>query len=36
MVVVLVSDVSAPARHWIVTAYLANRLGEGTIEWQRS
>ncbi len=36
MVVVVVSDAGPPTRHWIVTAYLAKRLAEGTIEWQRS
>jgi len=34
VVVVVVTD--APIRrHWIVTAYLAVRLAEGEVEWQR-
>ena len=35
-VVVVISHVSLVARHWIITAYLANRVAGGTLEWQRS
>lgn len=36
VVVVVVSNVTADGRHWVVTAYLARRLAEGAVEWQRS
>jgi len=36
VVVVVVSQTSPPARHWIVTAYTARRLRRGGIEWHRS
>ncbi len=36
VVVVVVSDVTPGGRHWVVTAYLARRLAEGVVEWQRS
>lgn len=36
VVVVVVSEGGASARHWIVTAYIARSLGEGEVEWQRS
>ena len=36
VVVVVVSSSRASGRHWIVTAYLARRVAEGEIEWQRS
>ena len=35
VVVVVVSHASEPARHWIVTAYMARRLPTGGIEWRR-
>ena len=35
VVVVVVSQVSDPVRHWIVTAYIARRLSRGEIEWRR-
>ena len=35
VVVVVVSQTSPPARHWIVTAYTARRLRRGGIEWRR-
>jgi hypothetical protein len=35
-VVVVVSDSTPSDRHWIVTAYLARKLAEGEVEWQRS
>jgi hypothetical protein len=34
-VVVVVSD-AAPKRHWVVTAYLLTRLGQGGVEWKRN
>ena len=34
LIVAVVSDTS-PSRHWIVTAFVARRLGRGAIEWQR-
>jgi hypothetical protein len=36
VVVVVVNEGGATARHWIVTAYIARSLGEGEVEWQRS
>lgn len=36
VVVVVVSEGGATARHWIITAYIARSLGEGEVEWQRS
>ena len=36
VVVVVVSEGAVGARHWIITAYLARRLGEGDTEWSRS
>jgi hypothetical protein len=36
VVVVVVSDTTPSDRHWIVTAYLARKLAEGEVEWQRS
>lgn len=36
VVVVVVSDVDSINRHWIITAYIARKLAEGAIEWQRS
>jgi hypothetical protein len=36
VVVVVVSEGGATARHWIVTAYIARSLGGGEAEWQRS
>jgi hypothetical protein len=36
VVVVVLSESVPAARHWIVTAYLARRLAEGEVEWQRS
>jgi hypothetical protein len=33
VVVVVVSDIGPPQRHWIVTAYIARKLTEGDIEW---
>lgn len=36
VVVVVVSQTGAPARHWIITAYLTRRLAEGVVEWTRS
>jgi hypothetical protein len=35
-VVVLMSATTPSDRHWIVTAYLARKLVEGGVEWQRS
>jgi len=36
VVVVVVSQASTPVRHWIITAYIARKLAEGEVEWQRS
>jgi hypothetical protein len=35
VVVVVVSELGPSERHWIITAYMARRLAEGEIEWQR-
>ena len=35
VVVVVVSEV-APIRHWVVTAYLVRKLGQGDVEWKRN
>jgi hypothetical protein len=35
-VVVIVSEAEPAERHWVITAYIARRLAEGDIEWQRS
>ena len=36
VVVVVVADVAASRRHWVVTAYMARQLTEGDIEWMKS
>ncbi|HEY5867058.1 MAG TPA: hypothetical protein VI542_16165 [Candidatus Tectomicrobia bacterium] len=36
VVVVVVTDVAASRRHWVVTAYMARKLTEGDIEWTKS
>ena len=36
IVVVVVSDVTAQSRHWIITAYIARRLAEGDVEWTQN
>jgi hypothetical protein len=35
MVAVVVSELGPTERHWIITAYMARRLAEGEVEWQR-
>jgi hypothetical protein len=35
VVVVVVSELNPTERHWIITAYMARRLAEGEVEWQR-
>ena len=35
VVVIVVSDTASTQRHWVVTAYLARKLTEGVVEWQR-
>jgi hypothetical protein len=35
VVVVVVSEVTA-RRHWVITAYLVRKLGQGDVEWTRS
>jgi hypothetical protein len=35
VVVVVVSELDPTERHWIITAYMARRLAEGEVEWQR-
>jgi hypothetical protein len=35
VVVVVVSELGSTGRHWIITAYMAGRLAEGEVEWQR-
>jgi len=36
VVVVVVADVAASRRHWVVMAYMARKLIEGDIEWTKS
>ena len=36
VVVVVVSDAGPTERHWIITAYIARKLGEGVVEWKRA
>ena len=36
MVVVVVSDMNPPERHWIITAYRTRQLAEGEVEWKRN
>jgi len=36
VVVVVVSDQGRRAHSWIITAYMARKLAEGEIEWERS
>jgi hypothetical protein len=36
VVVVVVSDTKPSSRHWVITAYIARRLAEGEVEWQRN
>ena len=36
VVVVVVTDVAASRRYWVVTAYMARKLTEGEIEWTKS
>jgi hypothetical protein len=36
VVVAVVSDTGEPERHWVVTAYLAERVRPGITEWKRS
>jgi len=36
VVVVVVSELAAPIRHWIITAYMTKELIEGEVEWKRS
>jgi hypothetical protein len=36
VVVVVVSDLDATNRRWIITAYLTTRLVAGKAEWKRS
>lgn len=36
VVVVVVSDPAPHGRHWVITAYMARRLAEGAVEWQRN
>jgi len=35
VVVVVVSEIAAH-RHWVVTAYLVRKLGQGDVEWKRN
>jgi len=34
VVVVVVSELAAGGRHWIITAYMARKLAEGETEWK--
>jgi hypothetical protein len=36
VVVVVVSERAPQERHWIITAYLARKLAQGDIAWQRA
>ena len=35
-VVVVVESEIKPRRHWVVTAYVVSKLGQGVVEWTRS
>lgn len=35
VVVVVVSDLDPAERHWVITAYMARKLTEGDVEWNR-
>ncbi len=35
VVVVVVSEVR-PLRHWVITAYVVSKLGQGAVEWMRN
>ncbi len=35
VVVVVVSDQTPVERHWVITAYIARKLAEGTTLWHR-
>jgi len=36
IVVVVVSQQGSAERHWVITAYIARKLAEGEVEWNRS
>lgn len=36
VVVVVVSETAPAIRHWIITAYIARRVANGEIEWNRN
>jgi hypothetical protein len=36
VVIVAVTDAAPYNRHWIITAYIARKLSEGVIEWQKN
>ena len=36
VVVVVVSEATPADRHWIITAYIARRLANGEVEWNRN
>ncbi len=36
VVVVVVSELDAVNRHWVITAHMTRRLIEGEVEWKRS
>ncbi len=36
IVIIVVTDNAPKERHWIVTGYIARKLSEGEIEWQRN
>lgn len=36
IIVVVVSDSSPKARHWIITGYVARKITEGDTEWKRA
>ncbi len=36
VVVVVVSEAAPRVRHWIITAYIARRVANGEIEWNRN
>ena len=35
IVIVVVTDNAPKERHWIITGYIARKISEGEIEWQR-
>lgn len=36
VVIVVLSILTEPKRHWVITAYIARKLAEGEIEWKKN